>query len=161
MCHRKRIPWLCIDQRRHQASAKVHAVLELTLPQNVKPLCNFLGMVQYYRDLWARCSEMLSPFTNLVGEYDQKPWHWDSVHQTTFDNMKTSIAKDVVLVYHDYLQEFKVCTDTSKFQLDAIMTQTILAFFSRNLNKTQHKYSMTKQDLLAIVETQKEFKGML
>jgi hypothetical protein len=47
---------------------KVHAILALTSPQKLKQLCRFLGMVQYYRDLWARCSEMLSPLTNLVGE---------------------------------------------------------------------------------------------
>ena len=46
---------------------KVQAILALTLPQNVKQFCRFLGMVQYYRDLWARC-EMLSPLTDLVGE---------------------------------------------------------------------------------------------
>ena len=33
---------------------KVEAILALTLPQNVKQLRRFLGMVQYYRDLWAR-----------------------------------------------------------------------------------------------------------
>ena len=36
-----------------------------------------------------------------------------------------------------------------------------LAFFSRKLNTAQQKYSVTKQELLAIVETLKEFKGML
>ena len=47
---------------------KVEAILVLTLPQNVKQLRRFLGMVQYYRDLWERQSEILSPLTSLVGE---------------------------------------------------------------------------------------------
>ena len=65
-------------------------------------------MVQYYRDLWARQSEMLSPLTDLVGECGhtkatratktkRTPWHWDDMHQTAFENIKTAIAKDVVL----------------------------------------------------------------
>ncbi len=37
-----------------------------------------------------------------------------------------------------------------------------IAFFSRKLSKTQHKYSVTEIKLLAIVETLKDkFKGML
>ncbi len=40
----------------------------LNLPNNVKELRHFLGMVQYYRDMWARGSEMLAPLTDLVGE---------------------------------------------------------------------------------------------
>ena len=34
-------------------------------------------------------------------------------------------------------------------------------FFSHKLNTVQQKYSVTKQELLAIVETLQEFKGML
>ncbi len=34
-------------------------------------------------------------------------------------------------------------------------------FFSRKLNTAQQKYSVTEQELLTIVETLKEFKGML
>ena len=37
----------------------------------------------------------------------------------------------------------------------------LLVFFSHKLNTAQKKYSLTKQELLAIVETLKEFKGML
>jgi hypothetical protein len=47
---------------------KVKAIRVLTPPQNIKKLHRFLGMVQYYRDLWARHCEMMSPLTNLVGE---------------------------------------------------------------------------------------------
>ena len=85
------------------------------------------------------------------------------MHQTTFDNIKTAIAKDVVLAYPDYSHGFEIYTDSSKFQLGAVITQNNrpLAFFSRKLNTAQQKYSVTEQELLAIVETLKEFKGML
>ncbi len=48
-------------------SNKVQALLVIQPPTNVKELRHFLGMVQYYRDLWARRSKMLAPLTSLVG----------------------------------------------------------------------------------------------
>ena len=131
-------------------------------------------MVQYYRDLWARCSEMLAPLTSLVGECGhtkvtrakktkKRAWHWDEVHQIAFDNIKATIARDVVLAYPDYSKEFEIYTDASSKQLGAVITQgnRPIAFFSRKLTETQQHYSVTKIELLAIVETLKEFKGML
>jgi hypothetical protein len=47
---------------------KVQAILALNPPNNVKELRHFLGMVQYYPDMWARRSEMLAPLTDLMGE---------------------------------------------------------------------------------------------
>jgi hypothetical protein len=131
-------------------------------------------MVQYYRDLWARQSDMLAPLTSLVGECGQTkstrakgtkkvPWHWDKVHQRAFDHVKATIAKDVVLAYPDYSKVFEIYTDASSKQLGAVITQDNrpIAFFSRKLYNTQCKYSVIKIELLAIVETLKEFKGML
>jgi len=149
---------------------KVQAILALTPPQNVKQLCRFLGMVQYYRDIWARRSEILAPLTNLVGECGhtkvtranktkKQPWHWDKIHQQAFDTVKATIARDVTLAYPDYTRGFEIYTDSSKFQVGAVITQNNrpLAFFSRKLSPTQQRYSMTEQELLAIVETLKEF----
>ena len=47
---------------------KVQAILALNPPNDVKELRHFLGMVQYYRDMWAKRSEMLAPLSDLVGE---------------------------------------------------------------------------------------------
>ncbi len=48
-------------------------------------------------------------------------------------------------------------------QLGAVIVQDNkpVAFFSRKLSDTQTKYSVTKIELLAIVETLKEFQGKL
>jgi hypothetical protein len=52
--------------------------------------------------------------------------------------------------------------NTSSMQLGAVITQDNrpIAFFSRKLSKMQQKYSVTEIELLATVETLKEFKGM-
>jgi hypothetical protein len=131
-------------------------------------------MVQYYCDLWARQSDMLTPLTSLVGECGQTkttkakgtkkvPWHRDEVHQRAFHHVKATIAKDVVLAYPDHSKVFKIYTDISSKQLGAVITQDNrpIAFFSWKLSNTQRKYSITKIELLAIVKTLKEFKGML
>eukprot|EP00804_Cyclotella_cryptica_P003735 CCRYP_008908-RA/>CCRYP_008908-RA protein AED:0.32 eAED:-0.28 QI:0/0/0/0.5/1/1/2/0/283 len=59
--------------------------------------------------------------------------------------------------------EFEIYTDALSKQLGSVITQgnRPLAFFSRKLSTTQQKYSVTELELLAIVETLKEFKGML
>ena len=50
---------------------KVQAILMLNPPTNVKELRHFLGMVQYYRDMWAKRSGMLAPLSDLVGEWGE------------------------------------------------------------------------------------------
>jgi hypothetical protein len=155
-------------------SYKVQAILAIQLPQNVRELRHFLGMVQYYRDLWARRRKMLAPLTSLVGECGQTkvtrangtkkaPWHWDEVHQRAFNLIKATIAREVVLVYPDYSKVFEIYTDASSKQLGAVITQENrpIAFFSQKLSTTQRKYSITKIELLALVKTLKEFNGML
>ena len=146
----------------------------ILVPKGVKQLRHFLGMVQYYHDLWARQSNMLAPPTSLVGECSQTkvskakgtkkvPWHWDEVHQKAFDHVKATITKEVVLAYPDFSKVFEIYTDASSKQLGAVITQDNrpIAFFSRKLSPAQRKYSVAKIELLAIVETSKEFKGML
>ncbi len=131
-------------------------------------------MVQNYRDMWARCSEMLAPLTDLVGECGEtkttkfnktkkKPWQWDSIHQQAFDDVKAAIAKETVLAYPDFSKPFEIYTDASSMQLGAVITEDNrpIAFFSRKLSKMQQKYSATEIELLAIVETLKEIKGIL
>ncbi len=83
-------------------------------PNNIKELRHFLGMVHYYRDMWARRSQMLAPLTDLVGECGEtkttrmnktkkKPWRWDPTHQQVAGNVKAAIAKETVLAYPDFL----------------------------------------------------------
>jgi hypothetical protein len=101
--------------------------------------------------------------TTIKNKNKKIPWRWDSIHQQAFDGVKATIAKDVVLAYLDFTKPFEIYTDASTMQLGVVITQNnrSIAFFSRKLSEMQTKYSVTKTELLAIVETLKEFRGML
>ncbi len=117
---------------------------------------------------------MLAPLTDLVGECGEakttrknktkkQSWRWDLIHQQAFNNVKAAIAKETVLAYPDFLKPFEIYTDASSMQLGAVITQDNrpIVLFSRKHSEMQQKYSVTEIELLAIVETLKEFKGML
>ena len=148
-CQRNSVLGIYIHNRWYTATTKkVQAILALTPPTGVKDLHRFLGMVQYYRDLWAKQSDMLAPLTSLVGECGHTkvikalktkkvPWHWGKVHQKSFNDIKTIIARDLALAYPDYSKEFEIYTDSSSRQMDAVITQRIgpLCFSAGNCQK--------------------------
>ena len=153
---------------------KVQAILAIDPPTSVKTLRSFLGIVQYYRDMWEKRSHMLAPLTDLVAECGlsktekkagkkKKAWYWNATHQEAFDTIKATIARDVVLAYPDFSKPFEIYTDASTRQLGAVIVQNNrpIAFFSRKLTDVQQRYSVTDIELLAIIETLEEFRGML
>jgi hypothetical protein len=75
---------------------------------------------------------MLVPLIDLVGECGvskarkgklPKKWYWNEVHQKALYDVKVTIAKDVVLAYPDFNEEFEIYTDCSTKQLGAVITQ--------------------------------------
>ena len=47
---------------------KVSASLALLPLTNVKQLRRVLGIIQFYRDIWEKRTDLLAPLTDLVGE---------------------------------------------------------------------------------------------
>jgi hypothetical protein len=43
-------------------------------------------MVNYYRDMWVRCSELLAPLTNMTSK--NVKFNWMDEHQKAFENIK-------------------------------------------------------------------------
>ena len=140
---------------------KVEAILRIAPPRTKRQLRHFLGMVNFYRDVWRRRSHTLAPLTSLVGK-DAK-WKWGPEQQKAFDDMKRIISQQTLLNYPDFNKTFHIYTDASDYQLGAVIMQEgkPLAFYSRKLNQAQKNYTTGEQELLSIVETLKEFRNIL
>ena len=140
---------------------KVEAILKLETPKTRKQLRGFIGMVNYYRDVWPKRSHILAPLTALTSV--KVKFKWTLEHQHCFDQMKQTIAKETLLAFPDFSVPFEIHTDASKLQLGAVISQNKkpIAFYSRKLNDAQTRYTTTERELLSIVETLKEFRTIL
>jgi hypothetical protein len=79
---------------------KVDAILKLEHPTTRKQRWSFIGMVNYYRDMWPARSEVLAPLTAITSA--KVKWSWDPIHANCFEIMKKKIARETMLTYPDF-----------------------------------------------------------
>ena len=100
---------------------KVEAIQALAVPKTRKQLHQFIGIINFYRDMWPNCSEPLSPLTALNPK--NVKYDWKDEHQKCFDAIKRMIGREVLLAYPDFNAPFEIRTDASRFQLGAVISQ--------------------------------------
>ena len=140
---------------------KVKAILAIDAPRTRKELRSFIGIVNYYRDMWVRRSHVLAPLASLTS--NKTKWSWGPQQDIAFNTAKKVIAREVMLAYPDFTKPFVIHTDASHYQLGAVISQDgkPIAFYSRKLNPAQTRYTTTERELLSIVETLKEYRNIL
>ena len=140
---------------------KVDAILNMNEPKTRTQLRAFIGLVNYYCNMWRHRSHVLAPLTSLTSK--NVPWKWGENESKAFHDTKKIISKETVLAFPNFDIPFVIYTDASKSQLGGVITQNgkPLAFYSRKLKDAQTRYTTTERELLSIVETLKEFRTIL
>jgi RNase H-like domain found in reverse transcriptase len=77
-------------------------------------------MINYYRDMWIRRSDVLAPLTYLVSE--ERKWEWKEDQQKAFETIKQIFSKETLLTYPDCNQPFDIHTDAGHTQLGAVIS---------------------------------------
>ena len=136
---------------------KIEAILKIATPTKRKELQSFLGMVNFYRDMWPRRLEICAPLTAMTSSTVK--WKWTEKEDHAFKEIKKIMARETLLAFPDFSKQFIIHTDASKTQLGSVISQEgkPIAFYSRKLNPAQTRYTTTERELLSIVETLKEF----
>ena len=64
----------------------------MTPPTNTKQARSFIGLLNYYRDMWSRRSHLLQPLTALTPS--KVRFKWTEMEQKVFDDIKRYVAHD-------------------------------------------------------------------
>ena len=91
----------------------------------------FIGVINYYRDLWARQPHLLHPLTALT--FLKVNFKWDDVEQKAFDEIKRTVAHNTLLSYPYFNKRFDIHTVARDHQLVAVISQEgkPIALYSR------------------------------
>ena len=105
--------FLLTDKGIRPQPKKVEAMDRMQAPKNSKQLKQFLGMVNFYRDVWPRRSHILAPLNKLTSAKTKKQWHWGKEEQQAFMEAKEMLKKEALLSFPDFTKPFHLYTDAS------------------------------------------------
>ena len=137
--------------------AKVQAVTDWPVPQDLHHVRQFLGFVQFYRRFIEGLSNIASPLTHLTRK--DTPFLWTPACQAAFQTLKDRLTTAPILQLPspDPDHPFYVRTDASDFALGGELSQdqghgrVVLAYESRKLNAAERNYSAYDKEALAVV----------
>ena len=145
---------------------KVRAVMEFPQPATPRKLREFLGLVNFYHRFIPNAARILQPLHQLLqATKDGKAkLSWTDEATTAFQASKQALANASLLSYPKPDAPTSIMCDASDSAVGAVLQQDIdgqlcpIAYFSKQLNSAQKRYSTFDRELLAIYQAVKHFR---
>ena len=130
---------------------KIEAITNMAPPTPQKQVQTFIGVINYYRNMWTRRSHVLAPLTKLT--HIKRNFKWMKVEQYDFEEIKRIVARKTLLTYLDFNETFKFHDNASALQLGVVIIQKRkpITFYSRKPTAAPKRYTVTEREILSTV----------
>ena len=136
--------------------SKTEQITDWATPQNIQEVQQFLGLASYYRWFIQNFAGIARPLHRLT-ERD-RAFKWTVECENAFAKLKLCLCSSPILSFPDFSLPFILDTDACQCGIGAVLsqiqkdgTERVVAFASRAMSKSERKYSVTRQELLAAV----------
>jgi len=146
-------------------SNRVIAVQEYPVPESVKAVRQFVGLVSYYRRFTRGFAKIAEPLHALT--WKGAVFEWSTDCQQAFDTLKKSLTVSPVLAYPNFAESFRLETDACVKGLGVVLSQNQggqihpVAYASRALSDPEKRYAVTELETLAVVWALNHFHAYL
>ncbi|CAF1061649.1 unnamed protein product [Brachionus calyciflorus] len=170
---------------------KIAAIKDFKLPETMDKLQSFMGLCGFYRKFIKSYASIAKPIYQLMvtkdlyiiplkkakkvkGENNTnkiKPKfikvEWNLAATKAFETLKSALCSENVLTIPNFDKEFILVADACDVAYGAVLCQEVdgelkpVAYFSKQMNIAQTKYSTSEKELLAIVMSVEHFHSFL
>jgi len=154
------------DHKIYPTTSNILKITEFPLPSTQKKLRQFLGLVNFYRNIIPNFSKIISPLLELTSPKTR--FNMQEHHIEAFNTLQKFFFSKPFIIQPNFNKEFFLATDGSCVSIAGILMQygenNILqpvSYFSKVLNKTQRHYPPIKIELMAIVFSVRAFRTFL
>lgn len=144
---------------------KIEMIQKWPRPSNLTETRGFLGFCQYLRRFVSKFSEIARPLHELSAL--KTGFYWNQDCELSFLSLKEALKSPPVLAFPTADDPYVLDTDASGVAIAGILLQVqngqerVIAYHSRCLDRDQRKTCTTSRELLAIIDSLKQFKVYL
>lgn len=144
---------------------KVSTIVEWPILKSAHDIQVFLGFSNFHRRFISSYSKITSRLTALLKK--NKVFEWSKEANSAFEQLKVAFTSAPLLRIYDPSLPCVLETEASYFAISGVLNQKSqdqiypIAFFSRKLNSSEVNYDVHDKELLAIVDSFKQWRHYL
>ena len=144
---------------------KTVAIKDMKAPTNVSEMRRFLGMVNQLGKFSPNVADYTQPLRDLLRK--KNDWVWGPEQKQAFQRIKQELTQPTILALYDPQLETKISADASSFGLGSVLLQRKetewrpVAYASRSMTETEHRYAQIEKEALASVWSCEKFQDYI
>jgi hypothetical protein len=155
-------------------SDRISTIEDWPTPESVRDVQVLLGFTHFYRRFIRKYAKVTKPISDLLKKAEnprtskQVKWEWTRDAELVFRKLKRAFTDAPILNHFDPAKPIILQTDASGFAIAGILNQydgfgilRPVNFYSRKCTGAEQNYDTYDRELLAIVETMKQWRHYL
>jgi len=148
-------------------SDRISTIEDWPTPKSIRDVQVLLGFTNFYRRFIRKYAKVTAPISDLLKKSTSK-WEWTRKAELAFRKLKKAFTEAPIHQHFDPAKPIILQTDASSFAIAGILNQydgfgilRPVNFYSRKCSPAEQNYDTYDRELLAIVETLRQWRHYL